>query len=528
MAACVWSLTVALGAAAVVLAGEKLHFFSVPGPWWAALAVAAAVAVVASVVFSFLRGPTQLEAAITVDHLFGLGERLSTALCLTPELRETPAGAALIADARQHAQDLDVGDKLGLRRPRFAWAPILPALVAFGVVAIPEELLERSKIVPARPPAVRPEARKAMQKALSTVTKSLAEKRKALEKLQTTETGKLMAELEKKLEDLTKAPPTDKQQALVELNKLADKVQERRKQMGSSEQIQRQLEQLRDLTSGGPAEDFARELSKGEFGKAANELKKLQEKMASNKLTEKEREALAKQLGEMKKQLEQMANLDQRRQQLEEARKKGMINEQQYQEQKQKLDQQAKSMQALQKLADKLGEAQQQMAQGDQKQASQSLQQAAEQIGEMAGDMEQLESLDGAMAELQDLKNALGSEGMNQLGRQLDGMQSMGVGNRPGQGQGLGRGRGEGDRPEAPDDTSAYDSKVRQQITKGKAILGGFADPSKQVRGESILEVQGNVEAAAAAASEALTEQKIPNALKKHVQSYFDQVRKGE
>jgi myosin heavy subunit len=299
--------------------------------------------------------------------------------------------------------------------------------------------------------------------------------------------------------------------------------------MGSSEQIERQLQQLKELTSGGPAEDFARELAKGEFGKAAQELKALQEKMANNKLTEKEREQLAKQLAEMKKQLSQMANMEERRKQLEEAHKKGMISEKEYQEQKQKLDQQSKGMQALQKLADKLGEAQQQMQNGNQQQAAQTLKEAAQQVGEMAQELEQLESLDAAMADLQELKNAMNGEGMNQLGKQLEGMQGMGMGNRPGNGgQGLGRGRGQGDRPEAPDDTAAYDSKVKQQITKGKAVLGGFANPSKQVRGESILDVQGNVDAAVSAESEALTDQKIPNYLKKHVQAYYDNVRKGE
>lgn len=527
VSALVWSLTATLAVAAVLCLAEKLNWITLPGPWWAPIGAACGLAALVAIPASFAGGPSQLEAALVVDRLFGLSERLSTALSLPPDLRATPAGEALIADARRHAAEIDVADRMTLARPRAAWAPIVPALLAFGVVALPEDLLERSKLLPAQPSIAKPETRKAIQKAVQTLSQSLAKKRKELDKLQATESGKLMAEIEKKLEEMSKSPPADKQKALIELNKLADKVQDRRKEVGSSEQIQRQLEQLRELTSGGPAEEFARELAKGEFGKAAQELKKLQEKMASNKLTEKERQELTKQLGDLKKQLDKMANLDERRKQLEEAKKNGMVSEQQYQEQKQKLDQQAKSMQSLQKLAEKLGEAQQQMSQGNQQQAAQTLSEAAQQVGEMSQELEQLESIDGAMADLQDLKNAINGEGMNQLGRQLEGM-GQGMGNRPGNGNGLGRGRGQGDRPEAPDDTAAYDSKVKQQITKGKAMLGGFANPAKQVRGESILEVQGNVEAAVSAESEAITDQKIPNALRKHVQGYFDQVRKGE
>jgi myosin heavy subunit len=299
--------------------------------------------------------------------------------------------------------------------------------------------------------------------------------------------------------------------------------------VGTAEQVKRQLDQMKEMTSGGPADDLAKDLARGEFGKSMQDLKKLQEKLASGKMTEREKQELARQLAEIKKQLEKVANQEERRKQLEEARKNGMISEQQYQEQKRKLDQQAKQMEALQKLAQKLGEAQQQMSAGEMKQAAASLKEAESQVGELAEQMQQIESLDAALAELQEAKNALADQGMNQLGEQLQGFNALGMdGMRPGNGQGLGRGRGRGDRPEAPDRTASYDSKVRQQITKGKAMPAGFSDPSKVVRGESLLIEQGNVEAAVGAETEALSDQKIPNSVRKHIQAYFDQVRQGE
>ena len=78
------------------------------------------------------------------------------------------------------------------------------------------------------------------------------------------------------------------------------------------------------------------------------------------------------------------------------------------------------------------------------------------------------------MADLQDAKNGMTGDGMNQLGEDLD-QHGHGRTNRTGNGNGLGRGRGQGDRPEAPDDTATYNTKVKQQFGKGKAVVEGFA-----------------------------------------------------
>jgi hypothetical protein len=48
------------------------------------------------------------------------------------------------------------------------------------------------------------------------------------------------------------------------------------------------------------------------------------------------------------------------------------------------------------------------------------------------------------------------------------------------------------------------------------------------VKGASVLEIQETVEAASEQAAEALTNQKIPSSIRRHVQGYFDQIRKGQ
>jgi len=109
----------------------------------------------------------------------------------------------------------------------------------------------------------------------------------------------------------------------------------------------------------------------------------------------------------------------------------------------------------------------------------------------------------------------------------MNGMGSMDS-MRRGLGQGLGRGRGQGDRPEAPDETATYSTKVQQQVRKGKAVLQGLTQPSKTVKGESVIDIQGEMEAATAAAAAALSNQKIPKNVEKHIRAYYDQINKGK
>ncbi len=525
-----WVVTLALllALALVVEAVRVLKLGVVPIATLGVVGIAVGVSVLGAGFWAWWKRPSLLDAAFEIDKVFGLDERLSTVLSLAGDGARPEVVEALVKDTERRLEGVDVASGFGLKRPRLAWIPIVPAVLIGVLTLLPEAWLAGQKAEAKGLKSAAIEARKQTSQLLKKVSQTMAEKRKQQPKAAMAgETAKVLAELEKAIDALGKAPPSDRKQAMVELNKMADTVQERRKQVGSLEQMTRQLEQLKEMTAGTPAEEVGRELARGNFDKAAEQMKKLQEKMKSGELSEAEKQELARQLGDLKKQLEKMAGLEEQRKQLEDARKNGLLSEQQYQDQKAKLDQQAKDLKSLQKLAEKLGEAQQQMAAGDMKKAAESLSSMQQELEQMAAAAQEIEALDGAMADLQDAKEALSGEGMNQLGQQMEAMIGMGQGNRPGQGQGMGRGKGQGDRPEAPDDTASFRSKVQQQFTKGKAMAAGFADPSRQVRGESILEGQETVEAAAAAATEALVDQKIPQTMRKHVQGYFDRVRTG-
>lgn len=519
----VWGLAIGFTLAAMFIGVEKLLAKSF-GPVWLPFALAGGLALSVSVLLACFTGPDRTDAALAIDRAFDLSERVSSALGLPEHLRSSPAGEALIRDTTRHVECLDISAKFGLRLPRRAWAPLIPLAAGIGLLFAPQWIREQS----AQARIVDPKEQERISKKVESLRKAISEQKKKIDKSEFGETEKLLAEIEKVTQEMEKTQMS-KEKALIELNKLSDALKERQKQVGDAAQVEKQLKQLRDLAKQGPADEFLKDLAKGDFQKAAQEMKSLQEKLAKDKLSEQEKKALKDQLQEMKEQLQKQANMEDRRKQLEEAKKNGTLSEKQYQEEMEKLDRQASNMKQLQKLADQLAKAQQAMEKGDSQEASRAMEQTQQQLSEMAKQMSEMESLDSALADLQDAKNSLSQDSMNQLGSQLSEMQfGEGRGDGDGQNSGLGRGRGQGDRPEAPDNTASYNTRVKQQYTKGKAVMEGFAPPSAQTKGEVLTDLQAEIESNAPRLNaDAMTNQKVPAKIEKHVRSYFDQLKGG-
>ncbi len=521
LSALVWCWGVTLLLAAVAIAAEKLMHRPLPGADWWPFAIAGGLGVLVAGLIAAFTGASRVDAAVAIDRVFKLNERLSTALTLPDDLRESPAGRALLTDAIKHVADLDVGAEFGPRMPRRVWVPVLTGLMAVAMLFVPEMVERRAQAKLAE---------KFDQKALvdqtKALTKKLAQQREKLSQEKLADAEKLLAQIEKAADDLAKAPPSQKDKALVELNKLQDSLKERQKQIGSPEQINRQLQQLKDMAREGPAEEFAKNLANGDFMKAMQELKHLQEKLKSGKMTEEEKKALKNQIAEMSKQLEKLANLDQRKKQLEEALKNGGLSKEQFAKEMAKLEDQAKALKQMEKLAQKLDEVQKHLEKGDMKKAAEAMGMTEKQLNQMAQQLAEIEALDGAMADLQEAKEAMTGDGANQLGESMDNF-GMG-GRRKGMGNGLGRGRGQGDRPEAPDNTSTYGAKAKNQIVKGKAFGKGFTESSKTMVGKSVIEIQSEIETSEGLSADALTNQKVPKNVEKHIRGYFDQLNKGK
>jgi hypothetical protein len=524
----VWCLAAALAVATVVLGVEKLGQVAVPGAAWWPFAIAGGLSLVVAGLIATLTGPDRTDAAVALDRAFGLNERLSTALTLPDEVRSTPAGRALIADAIRHVADLDVTDRFGLAVPRRAWVPIVPVLLA-GAITLVNDWPNRpgGSAQAAATPRV---DQKAVTKQSETLGRKMAEQRKQMDKQKFAEAERLLAEVEKTANELAKAPPAQKDKAMMALNKLTDALKDRQKQLGSPEQVNRTLQQLKEMASNGPADDFNKALTKGDFQKAANELKQIKEKLASGKMSEKDKEALKQQMNEMAQQLQKLANLDQRKKQLEEAKKNGGLSKEQFDKEMAKLNDQAKNLEKLQKMANQLAKAHEEMAKGDTKKAAEALGMSEQQLKKMAQELQEMQSLEGALADLQDAKSGMngeGQDGMNQFG---DGFNQLGQNsNRRNKGDGQGnRGVGDGARDEAPDNTASYTTRSKNQYTKGAAVVEGTAPPSYQTKGLSTTIIQGVIETNSGSAADALTNQKVPKSVEKHIRGYFDQINRGQ
>ncbi|WP_165230314.1 hypothetical protein [Aquisphaera insulae] len=521
LASFVWTLTAALVLVVVVLAASKLFNRAIPGPEWMPFVVASGVGLFIAALVAVFTGPNRLDAAVAIDHVFQLNERLSTAMTLPAELRDTPAGRALMADARRRLSALDVTSQFGPRIPRRAWVVLIPATLAVAVLFLPT-WVERTAVAKSETQI----ESKALAKKTEALTKKISSQRQAIDKEKFPEADKLLAQIQKNAEDIAKAPPAQKDKMLVAMNKLTDALKERQKQLGSPDQVNRQLQQLKEMAENGPADQLAKDLARGDFKKAEEQIKQLQEKLQKGEMSQAEKKALEQQLGEMARKLKDAANMEARKKQLDEALKNGGLSKEQHEREMEKLKEQAKGLQQLSQLASKLGKAQEALKKGDMKQAAESLGMSQQQLESMAKQLEEMQSLESTMADIQDAKDGMDGQGMNQLGQNDSGMPGMDS-NRRGMGNGLARGRGAGDRPEAQDETSTYTTKVQQQIQKGKAVLQGLSQPSKTVKGHSVIEIQGETDAATANAADALSNQKIPRNVEKHIRAYYDQLNKG-
>ena len=246
---------------------------------WQWLAGFLAAGLIAAVAWTFLAVTPALQAALEIDHRFGLKERVSSTLAMHASDRETVAGRALIADADARLKRIAVLEKFPVRPPRHLLLPLLPALLLAAIViffpARKETQAAGTETAAAQPPLE-------VKKSADDLRQKLAERRKQAEK----EGLKDATELLKRLEEGTKEiqTQTQREKALVKLNDLARELHERRKQLsGGSESLKRQMEKVQDVEHG-PADELAKALSKSDFQKAAQALEKLQKELANSQL----------------------------------------------------------------------------------------------------------------------------------------------------------------------------------------------------------------------------------------------------
>lgn len=513
-----WSLFAAFLAALVVVAIGK--FWPLGVAEWIWLAAAAGLGFVVAGIWAYATARGPVDAAIELDRRFGLKERVSSTLAMSPDERDTEIGQALVADAVHRISRIDVREHFAVRPGRQLLLPLLPAALAALLVLFVAPITRQN---PAQASTQSAAVKKQVKTSSESLRKRLAEKRKEADKEGLKDAQQLFQRLQQGADELAAKPPEDRKQALVKLNDLSREVEKRRDALGGAEQIQKQLNQLKDL-SRGPADRFADAVARGDFKKAMQELDQLKTDLAAGKLDAQQRQELAKQLEEMKQKLQQLADAQRKAQedlkrQIDQARQAGQDQQaDKLQEQLNQLRQQMPQMEQLQDLAQKLGQCSKCLEDGKLQDAGEMLGQLQQGLGDLQEQLQELEMLDEAMDQLAQAREQMNCQNCGGMGCE----ECLGP-----PGFGLGKGRGQGDRPEAETDSSFYDTKPPLKVGRGTAFVVGEVD-GPNLKGDVQQEIQEQVQAARQEEVDPLTGQQMPRKHRQHAREYFDSFREGK
>lgn len=526
-----WFVTLIV--AVVALAVPKIwsigHWFEegLPANWSMGCIVAGLVAgVIFALGWTWLRGRSELEAAVEIDRRYGLKERVASSLSLSTDDAETPAGQALLTDAMRAVGRIDVDEKFKIRFQQRAWLPLVPALLAFVLAVLVDNQDAQSSIDPKTPELTKEQHENATKK----LRERLEKRRKEAAEKGLKDAEGLFRELEKQTEKMAQAKDADRKKSLVKINDLAKQLEKRRQQVGGKDQLRKQFEKLNNLNKG-PADKMADAMKKGDFQAAKQELQKLKQQMENGKLDKQAKQDLQKQLQQMQQKLNEANEarqqaMDNLKKQIEQQKQQGNLSK--AGEMQQKLDQmQQRQNQAnkMNQLASKMGELQQKMEQGDAKGAAQAMDEMMQQMEQMQQEMAEGEMLDAAMDQLQMAKDAMGCQGCEGMGCQAcQGNGGMGDQFSENPGNGMGAGRGFGPRPDEKNDVGFRDSRVRAKPGKGAAVVVGEAD-GPNIRGLVSESIKQQMATDASKPADPLVVEQLPKSRREHAEEYFNSLR---
>lgn len=511
-------------AAAVAIAADKIWTFGLLPGWTIGAALITGLCGAAG--WTWMNRHRNLDAAIELDRRFGLKERVSSALSLGEADRDSEVGQALVNDASKRAEALAVGEQFKVRPNRWALLPLAPALLALLITVFIDPLVDPET---AEATTSVTETQKQVKKSSETLRRKLEERRREAEELGLEDAEQLFREMQEGTRDIEKDKQANKRKALVKLNDLNREVEERREKLGAGE-LKKKLNKMTDMGQG-PAEKFADALQRGNLDKAVEELNKLSKQIKEGNLTEEEKKALGEQLSKMSEKLKEVVEAQKQREQaLEEQIKQQRAagNKQQAEQLEKQLEQlrnQQQQQNQMQQLADQMAQCAQCMQQGQAQNAADGLSAMADQLSQLQDQLDELEMLDDIMDQIADAKDAMDCKGCDGEGCAMCQGQGRRQGDRPG--RGLGEGQGQGDRPEEEDETSSYDSQVKQKVGRGGAVVTGMVG-GPNAKGEVAESVRQQYDDAATDDSDPLTGQRLPRGLRDHAKDYFESLREGE
>lgn len=514
---------------------EHLSLGAASEPWWswAWLGGALVVGILSATILTWIQRKQLLEAALEIDHRFGLKERISSTLSLSSAERETEAGRALIDDASRKISHVDVGERFQMKA---RWPLLLP-IVPIALGALLTLLPNAAEPVVANVEETA-DASEEVKNAAQELRRRISERRQAAENADLREAEEMLRKLEEGLDRLASNEDTTREEALVELNELSEELEKRRSQLDSGEHLQRQMQQMADVRHG-PGDDLVRSMQRGDFQKAIEQLEQLAEQMESSDMTEEQKEALAEQFSQMEKSLQQLsaahqAAQEQLQQQMAQQMAQGdTAAAEQLQQQLDQLQQQNSQMQRLDNLADALSQCQSCLGDGNSEGAADQLNQLSDQLSSLQQEIGELEMIEGTLDQIVDCKNGMcpggGQTGEGQGQQPSSGLaRSQGAGAGQGNGNGLGEGQGTGARPlDDSGSTQFQDSQVQADVGPGSSAVVDFI-PGPNIAGPTREEISSSIEAGRESDANPLTDLRVPRSQRDHVTEYFNRFREGD
>ena len=486
--------------------------------------------------WTWYRCVNSLDAAMEVDQRFGLKERLSSALELSESQLDSEAGQALVKDANDRAESLELSEHFNLQPTRQLLLPLVPAVLVLALVFVPDAVA--AEPVEKAPTPEKVEIKSTVEEAKKKIQKKIEEmKAKGLK-----DADKNLQSLQKKIDNLSSGLKDDKKDALVKLNNVKKQIEDRQRQIGgNSKDMKQKLNQLKKINDG-PAEKISKAMNEGDFKEAKEAIKDLLTRMKDGKLSQKEQRKLAKDLQQIAKDMKQMAERHEQakkelQKKIDKANRDGDLEQAAKMQQKlDKMKRQDQQMQKMDKMAQKLQKCANCMKQGNgqPKQGDKQQQQSGGEQGNQPSDadmqeaMESLEDLEDMMEQMQDEMDEL--QDLESIMEQIEAAKNNCNGCQGKQDQpkwqdwGKGEGRGGGKRDKSGTETGSYKSRVKGKIQKGETVVTGHADGAN-ITGKSISEVREIAKSSFSEKSDPLENQKLPKAQREHAREYFENLR---
>lgn len=523
----------AIGLSLLVLAGR----FKLPAPTLLEAAPwAGGAGLIWLVIWLIAKRVSLFDAAVRTDEALVLKERLSTAMLI--DQAKSPAEDAVIDDAVEHAKNVRPSEVARLEFKRqlgFAASSLLALALLFLFM-----------------PTIDPFAKAREQKAIEKQKEEIkVEREKQLAELikEAADTGEIkkpesIANAERAMKLLAKDVEErriDAEQAQIKLEKMTEKIKNRR------EEIQNQLSEaansLNNRGEGRITNEVSKELSKGQFDKAADKMQELQDKLAQNKMTEQEKTALAQEMKAMAEKMKDNPELAKALKQAAEQMSQGNSNSAQA-----SMQEAVKSMQNMQSLLNEM-KALEKMESSMKGSASQMAK--ANQSGKCPNCGGQFDKngqcqncgYKGEGQEGQEGQQGQGKQGQGQKQGQGDGDgQGQREGNQKGngtgkwtegptdkQGGGMGSaGQGQGGRAATKDGAIQFEKKkVKGQMVPGE-IVARFKVDGKQTPGEITTKYEGLALELAQQSEDSIEHESMPLEFKSLVKDYFAAIKRDQ